>query len=67
MLLEQMDSDYKSNFESGNGYPDIVFLSQDNRTVVIIELKEADSLAEIDEKTALALKQIEDKGMHKTI
>ena len=55
-------SEYKSNFESGNGYPDIVFLSQDNRTAVIIELKKADSFSEIDSKTSLALKQIEEDG-----
>ena len=55
-------SDYKSNYESGNGYPDIVFLSQDNRTAVIIELKKADSFSEIDSKTSLALKQIEEDG-----
>ena len=55
-------SEYKSNFESGNGYPDIVFLSRDNRTAVIIELKKADSFSEIDSKTSLALKQIEENG-----
>ncbi len=55
-------SEYKSNFESDNGYPDIVFLSQDNRTAVIIELKKADSFSEIDSKTSLALKQIEEDG-----
>ena len=53
-------SDYKSNFESGHGYPDIVFLSRDNRTAVIIELKKTDSFSEIDSKTSLALKQIEE-------
>ena len=55
-------SEYKSNFESGNGYPDIVFLSRDNRSAVIIELKKADSFPEIDSKTSLALKQIEENG-----
>lgn len=55
-------SDYKSNYESDDDSPNIVFLSKDNRTAVIIELKMAGSLAEIDEKTALALKQIEDRG-----
>ncbi len=55
-------SDYKSNYESDDDSPNIVFLSKDNRTAVIIELKTADALAEIDEKTALALKQIEDRG-----
>ena len=55
-------SDYKSNFESGSGYPDIVFLSRYNRTAVIIELKKTDSFSEIDSKTSLALKQIEDHG-----
>ena len=59
-------SEYKSNFGAGNDCPDIVFLSQDNRTAVIIEIKKADYLADIDEIKALALKQIEEKGYAET-
>ncbi len=59
-------SEYKSNFGAGNDYPDIVFLSQDNRTAVIIEIKKSDYLAEINEIKALALKQIEEKGYAET-
>lgn len=55
-------SNYRSNCEAGDGYPDIMLLSRDNRIGVAIELKQTNDLMQIDKMAGDALKQIEDKN-----
>ena len=54
-------SDYQSNSESGDGYADIIFKNESEDTVVIIELKTAQSAKNLKETALQAIKQIEDK------
>ncbi|MEF2914230.1 MAG: PD-(D/E)XK nuclease domain-containing protein, partial [Succinivibrio sp.] len=54
-------SDYQSNSESGDGYADIVFKNESEDTVVILELKTAQSTKNLKETALQAIKQIEDK------
>ena len=53
--------DITSNRETGLGRSDIVLKYQDNTFGIVIEIKRADRAAELDDKCAEALKQIEDK------
>ena len=53
--------EYHSNFESGDGYPDILFKDIDCRKVAIIELKSAPIGSDIETLSEKAISQIEDK------
>ena len=59
---EKLVSEYHSNYESGNGYPDITFKAERNTKAVIIEIKATTNDEEMDELAAKALAQIEDKN-----
>ena len=59
---EKLVSEYHSNYESGNGYPDITFKAERNTKAVIIEIKATSKAEEMDELAAIALSQIEEKN-----
>ena len=54
--------EYHSNFESGDGYPDILFKDIDCRKVAIIELKSAPVGSDLVTLSETALSQIEEKN-----
>ena len=62
---EKLVSEYHSNYESGNGYPDITFKAERNTKAVIIEIKATSKAEEMDELAAIALSQIEEKNYAK--
>ena len=57
---EKLVSEYHSNYESGNGYPDITFKAERNTKAVIIEIKATSNDEDMDELAAKALSQIEE-------
>ena len=59
---ENLITDYHSNYESGNGYPDITFKAERNTKAVIIEIKATSNEENMDELATNALSQIEDKN-----
>ena len=59
---EDIISEYRSNYESGNGYPDITFKAGRNTKAVIIEIKSTSNDVDMDELAADALSQIEEKN-----
>ena len=59
---EKLLSEYHSNYEAGNGYPDITFKAERNTKAVIIEIKATSKAEEMDELAAIALSQIEEKN-----
>ena len=59
---ESIISEYHSNYESGNGYPDITFKAERNTKAVIIEIKATTNDEDIDELATKALTQIEEKN-----
>ena len=59
---EKLVSEYHSNYEAGNGYPDITFKAERNTKAVIIEIKATSKAEEMDELAAIALSQIEEKN-----
>ncbi len=59
---EKLVSEYHSNYEAGNGYPDITFKAERNTKAVIIEIKATFKAEEMDELAAIALSQIEEKN-----
>ena len=59
---EKLVSEYNSNYEAGNGYPDITFKAERNTKAVIIEIKATSKAEEMDELAAIALSQIEEKN-----
>ncbi|MBQ8023355.1 MAG: AAA family ATPase [Succinivibrio sp.] len=59
---EKLVSEYHSNYEAGNGYPDITFKAERNTKAVIIEIKATSKAEEMDELAAIALRQIEEKN-----
>ena len=54
--------EYHSNYESGDGYPDILFKDIDCRKVAIIEIKSAPVGSDLVTLSETALSQIEDKN-----
>ena len=54
--------EYHSNFESGDGYPDILFKDIDCRKVAIIEIKSASIGSDIETLSEKAISQIIDKN-----
>ena len=59
---ENLITDYHSNYESGNGYPDITFKAERNTKAVIIEIKATSNDEDMDELAAEAISQIEEKN-----
>ena len=59
---EKLISEYHSNYESGNGYPDITFKAERNTKAVIIEIKATSNDEDMDELATNALSQIEEKN-----
>ena len=59
---EKLISEYHSNYESGNGYPDITFKTGRNTKAVIIEIKATSNDEDMDELATNALSQIEEKN-----
>ncbi len=59
---EKIVSEYHSNIEAGDGYPDITFKAERNTKAVIIELKATTNAEDMDELAAKALAQIEEKN-----
>lgn len=61
---ENLISDYHSNYESGNGYPDpdITFKAERNTKAVIIEIKVEPTGSDIATLSETALSQIEGKN-----
>ena len=59
---EKLVSEYHSNYESGNGYPDITFKAERNTKAVIIEIKATSNEEDMDELATNALSQIEEKN-----
>ncbi|MDY5063249.1 MAG: PD-(D/E)XK nuclease domain-containing protein, partial [Succinivibrio sp.] len=59
---EKLVSEYHSNYEAGNGYPDITFKAERNTKAVIIEIKATTNDEEMDELATNALSQIEEKN-----
>ena len=59
---EKLISEYHSNYETGNGYPDITFKTGRNTKAVIIEIKATSNDEDMDELAAKALSQIEEKN-----
>ena len=59
---EKLVSEYHSNYEAGNGYPDITFKAERNTKAVIIEIKATSKAEDVDELAAKALSQIEEKN-----
>ena len=62
---ENFFSEYHSNYESGDGYADIVFKSKREDKVVIIEIKVCSATESKNAKAREALAQIEDKNYAK--
>ena len=58
-------SEYHSNYESGDGYADIVFKNKREDKVVIIEIKTCSGSESKKSKARVALAQIEDKNYAK--
>ena len=54
--------EYHSNYESGDGYPDILFKDIDCRKVAIIEIKSASVGSDLVTLSEAALSQIEEKN-----
>ncbi len=54
--------EYHSNYESGDGYPDILFKDIDCRKVAIIEIKSASIGSDIETLSEKAISQIIDKN-----
>ena len=54
--------EYHSNYESGDGYPDILFKDIDCRKVAILEIKSASVGSDLVTLSETALSQIEDKN-----
>ena len=54
--------EYHSNYESGDGYPDILFKDIDCRKVAIIEIKSASIGSDIETLSEKAISQIIDKS-----
>ena len=54
--------EYHSNYESGDGYPDILFKDIDCRKLAIVELKSAPVGSDIVTLSETALSQIEEKN-----
>ena len=59
---EGLITEFRSNYESGNGYADITFKTERNSKAVIIEIKATSKDEEMDELAAEALSQIEEKN-----
>ena len=59
---EKLVSEYHSNYEAGNGYPDITFKAERNTKAVIIEIKATSNEEDMDELATNALSQIEEKN-----
>ena len=59
---EKLISEYHSNYETGNGYPDITFKAERNTKAVIIEIKATSNDEDMDELATKALSQIEEKN-----
>ena len=59
---ESIISEYHSNYESGNVYPDITFKAERNTKAVIIEIKAAPTGSDIVTLSETALSQIEEKN-----
>ncbi|HJI58981.1 MAG TPA: ATP-binding protein [Succinivibrionaceae bacterium] len=59
---EKLISEYHSNYETGNGYPDITFKAERNTKAVIIEIKATSNEENMDELATNALSQIEEKN-----
>ena len=59
---ESIISEYHSNYESGNGYPDITFKAERNTKAVIIEIKATPTGSDIVTLSETALSQIEEKN-----
>ena len=59
---EKLVSEYHSNYESGNGYPDITFKAERNTKAVIIEIKATSNEEDMDELATNDLSQIEEKN-----
>ena len=59
---ENLITDYHSNYESGNGYPDITFKAERNTKAVIIEIKVEPTGSDIATLSETALSQIEGKN-----
>ena len=59
---ENLITDYHSNYESGNGYPDITFKAERNTKAVIIEIKAAPIGSDLVTLSETALSQIEEKN-----
>ena len=59
---ESIISEYHSNYESGNGYPDITFKAERNTKAVIIEIKATSNEEDMDELATNTLSQIEEKN-----
>ena len=55
-------TEYHSNYESGDGYPDILFKDIDCRKVAIIEIKSASIGSDIETLSEKAISQIIDKN-----
>ena len=62
ILLNMKDYIIKSNRESGDGRGDIFITNPEEDTAIIIELKVADKLKDLDNKCKEALKQIDNKN-----
>ena len=58
---EKLVSEYHSNYEAGNGYPDITFKSEYSDNAVIIEIKSAPVGTDLNPISKNAIAQIEDK------
>ena len=59
---EGLITEFRSNYESGNGYADITFKTERNSKAVIIEIKATSKDEKMDELAAEALSQIEEKN-----
>ena len=59
---EKLVLEYHSNYELGNGYPDITFKAERNTKAVIIEIKATSNEEDMDELATNALSQIEEKN-----
>ncbi len=62
ILLNMKDYIIKSNRESGDGRGDIFITNPEEDTAIIIELKVADKLKDLDNKCKEALKQIDNRN-----
>ena len=59
---EGLITEFRSNYESGNGYADITFKAERNSKALIIEIKATSKDEEMDDLAAEALSQIEEKN-----